>query len=260
MAIYYNPTNVGDGDFVTAEYWNRQFGVSGSLVFLYEQYKTKTRGYHLKLEKSTTESMSSSWVMDEETSNVVSWNSAIVNYFPEETKSCWDADNPNYITIQESGFYNINVYLNMFNCTVPVTSVLYGHIVRIIEENNIITIATDQARYPVPQSGYLLYPTFANQLTEFVLSINAVCHLDANDIIYVRLQPSVTISGDTTTSFIGRYLANVPTYYYSPYPRGSPEYPNPYDFYGAIQYSFLSTGYVGMTPSFFEIASIRLDN
>lgn len=254
MAIYYNPTNVSNGDFISAEYWNRQFGVDGSLVYLYEQYKTKTRGYHIKVEKSIIDSMTSSWVINDSTSNVVTWNSAIVDYYPVDGESCWDVENPNVITIQESGFYNINVYLNMFNCTAPITSVLYGHIIRQIEENNIITIATDQARYPIPASGALLYPTFANQETEFVLSINSVCHLDANDIIYVRLQPSIAISGDTTTSFVGRYFANVPTYYYSTFARGTESY------LSGAQSSFLSTGYVGMTPSFFEIASIRLDN
>jgi hypothetical protein len=255
MAIYYNPTNVENGDFVTAEYWNRQFGVDGSLVYLYEQYKTKTRGYHVKLEKSITDSMTSSWVINDSTQYIVSWDSTSVDYYPTDGESCWDIENPNVLTIQESGFYSINVYLNMFNCTAPITSVLYGHIVRQIEENNIITIATDHARYPIPASGSLLYPTFANQLTEFVLSINSVCHLDANDIIYVRLQPSIAIAGDTATSFVGRYAARVPTYYYSIDSRGTSSYNTT-----GTQSSFLSTGYVGMTPSFFEIASIRLDN
>lgn len=255
MAIFYNPTNVEDGDFVTAEYWNRQFGVVGSLAYLYEQYKTKTRGYHIKLEKLSTEEMSSSWYMDDTTSNIVTWNSASVNYYPEDAESCWDVDNPNVLTIQESGFYSINVYLNIFNSTTPITSVLYGHIIREIEENNIITIATDHTRNPFPMSENLLYPTFANRLSEFVLSINSIFHLDANDIVYIKLQPSVTISGDTTTSFIGRYLANIPTYYHSAFARGNPEL-----YTTGTQFSFQNTGYVGMTPSFFEIASIRLDN
>jgi hypothetical protein len=255
MAEYSNPITVNNGEMIPTEYWNKQFGISGSLVYLYEQYQKKTRGYHLKLSQQGYPSMQSSWVMTELTDNIVDWDTAAINYYPSEGKSLWDPALTNQITIQESGFYNINVHLNMFNCTISTTSHLYLHVIRQISENDVITIATDSINNPMPNTYIDYFPTYMNKMVNFVLSVNSIYHLDANDILYVKLQPSIDFYGDITTSFVGMKQTLFPTAFQSPNARGAANYQS-----AGTQSSFLSSGYIGQTPSFFEISSLRLDN
>jgi hypothetical protein len=257
MATYYTPIDVTNGDFITVEYWNSLFGDDGSLMYLQDVYSEKTRVYHLKLIKNSTQDFRYSWVMADLSSNIVTWDAAQTDYFPDDGTTLWDSELPNQVTIQEQGFYNINVYLNLFNNTIATTdnvSAIYIHLIKQNTENEVITIATDVFMYPISKNQTATHPTWMNRMTNFCVSLNNIYYFENKDIIYVKLQPSIAVSGDSYTSFIGKYLTNIPTYYYSIYPRDNILYPD------GTQYSFASSGYVGQICSYFEIASVRLDN
>lgn len=259
MATYYYPIDVTNGDFITVAYWNSLFGVDGSLMYLNEKYLENTRVYHTKLIKNSTQDFQYSWVMADLSSNIISWDAAQTDFFPDDGKTLWDSELPNQVTIQEQGFYNINVYLNLFNNTIATTndvSAIYIHLIKQNTENEVITLATDVFINPISKNETTTQPTWMNRMANFCVSINSIYYLENKDIIYVKLQPSIAVSGDSYTSFVGKYLTNVPTYYYSIYPRGNAFYP-PAD---GTQYSFASSGYIGQIYSYFEIASVRLDN
>jgi hypothetical protein len=258
MAIYYSPVDVTNGDFITVEYWNNLFGVNGSLMYLYEEYLQKTRVYHLKLIKNETQNFQYSWVIPDLSSNIVTWDTAVTDYFPDDGKTLWDSALPNQVTIQETGFYNINVYLNLFNNTIATTdnmSAIYIHLIKQNTENEVITIGTDIFMNPISKNQTNTWPTYMNRMTNFCVSMNSIYYLENKDILYIKLQPSVAILGDSYTSFIGKYLTNIPTYYNSAYNKGTSLYPTT-----GTQYSFASPGYIGQIYSYFEIASVRLDN
>jgi hypothetical protein len=258
MATYQNPIDVTNGDFITVEYWNNLFGTNGSLMYLHEKYLENTRVYHLKLIKNDTQNFQYSWIMNDLSSNIITWDSTSTDFFPDNGKSLWDSALPNQVTIQETGFYNINVYLNLFNNTISTTnnvSAIFIHIIKQNSENEITTIATDYFKTPISKNETSNWPTWMNRMANFCVSVNSIYYLENKDIVFVKLQPSVAVLGNSYTSFVGKYLTNVPTYYNSTDNRGTPNYPT-----SGIQYSFVSPGYIGQMISNFEIASVRLDN
>lgn len=254
MTEYNTPKNISDGAFITASYWNSQFGENGSIMFLYKKYTENTRGYHLKISKSDFDSMSTSWVMSSEDSNLVTWNTAIIDEYPDDSVSMWDDENGNYsqIVIQKSGFYFIHAHLNIFNYSIS-NQAIYAHIIVDKGEFNIQTIATNV--YLSTLSNSLLgSPTWANRQYIRPINVQTVYYLEAEDILYVKLQSDALTLGTPTLSFISKNYYPMPTEYTSNYAKGTPEYVS-----NGTLTSFVATPYLGNSPSFFEVQSIRLD-
>ena len=264
MAQYYFPADATDGVFINAEYWNKLYGTSGSLQYLYDNYNELTNGYHLRLTKTEPDATYSSWIMPSEfsswyssygppTSNtIVNWNYAAIDNYPSYGITMWNNayNMPSQIVIQESGHYFIHVHLNVFNNS-RVNGELYGHIIRKTDVNNYTTIGTDML-VRTPKNNTLGFPTWSNRLIAQSLNISTVYFLNKNDIIYVVLQSS--ISTDRTTSFIANSYTYVPTAYSTSFAKGTTSFIT-----AGNKTSFLSTPYIGLSPSFFEVVSIRLE-
>lgn len=263
MAQYFRPNTIYDGYFMSVNYWNRLYGDSGTLAYLYENYDLRTRYYHLKLTKSDFDGMSTSWLNISSSwailrNNLVTWNATLIDEFPENSSSLWNADEeqPDSIVIIESGYYFIHVHLNLFNYVNMSDGILYVHLVRESQEDSTLTtIATDYIYHTTQESDSVGYPTWANKRIIRPANLQSVYWLENDDILYVIVQPYLPSgSGNTTFSFIPHNYTRVPTAYLTSFDKGTTSFVS-----NSIQTSFISPGYIGMSPSFFEIHSIRLE-
>jgi hypothetical protein len=262
MAQYFTPPQVKDGYFVTPQFWNRLYGESGSLVYLYDNYELRTRYYHLKLSKNDFEGMTTSWANITSWSrlqnNIVTWNTTLIDEFPEESASLWnnDEEQPNSLTIIESGYYLIHVHLNIFNYVNRSGGILYVHLVRESQEDSTLTtIATDYIYNTTAELDSLGYPTWADRRIIRPVNLQCVYWLESDDILYVIVQPYLPSgTGNTTFSFIPKNYTRVPTEYITSFTKGATSFVT-----SGIKTSFISAPYIGMSPSFFEIQSIRLE-
>lgn len=254
MTSYNSPTTISDGAFITASYWNSQFGEEGSIMFLYKAYIEKTTGYHAKITKNDFGSMNTTWEINAETDNIVTWDNAIIDEYPEDDVSLWDNENENYnqIVIRKSGYYFIHAHLNIFNYSVS-NGVLYGHIIVDKGEYNIQTIATNQYLSTLNVST-VGKPSWSNRQYIRPLNIQCVYYLEAEDILYVKLQNGALTAGSQSLSFMPYRYLPMPTEYISNSAKGTANYVSN----GQLT-SFVATPYIGNSPSFFEVQSIRLD-
>lgn len=265
MAQYYYPSDANDGVFINADYWNKLYGDTGSLQYLYENYTHLTSGYHLRLQKTNPDSTYTSWIMPNEYSSwysvlgpptshtIVNWNYAAIDDYPSTGMTMWNNINnvPSQVVIQDSGYYFVHVHLNLNNISVA-NGELYGHIIRKRDINTYETIGTDMIMR-TPINNTMGFPTWSNKLTTMAINISSVYFLEKNDILYVVLQSS--ISTDRTTSFIANNYTFVPTAYVSSFAKGTTSFVN-----NSIRTSFVSAPYIGLSPSFFEIMSIRMES
>lgn len=265
MAIYYSPVDLTNGVFVDAEYWNKLYGTTGSLQYLYENYTSLTNGYHLRLQKINPDSVYSSWLIPSTflswytpigppTANyIVNWDFAAVDDFPNDSISMWNNRNnaSNQIVIQYSGYYFVHVHLNLNNIS-NASGELYGHIIRQKDVNSFDVIGTDMI-FRTPMNNTVGFPTWSNKLTNMAINISSVYYLEKNDVLYVMIQPS--LSTDKITSFIANNYAFVPTAYSTSFAKGTTSFVS-----NAIRTSFVSAPYIGLSPSFFEVISIRLES
>ena len=265
MATYYSPVDLTNGVFVDAEYWNKLYGTTGSLQYLYETHTNITNGYHLKLQKTNPDSIYTSWIIPSTftswyssigppTSNyVVSWDYAAIDNYPSASVSLWNNVNnsPNQIIIQKSGYYFVHAHLSLNNISY-VSGELYGHILRRKSAGILESIGTDMiVRTPLQSTNG--FPTWSNKLTTLSLNIASVYFLEKNDIIYIMLQSS--LSTDRFTSFIANNYVYVPTAYSTSFAKGTTSFVT-----SSIKTSFVSQPYIGLSPSFFEVISIRLES
>lgn len=263
MAIYSVPEQLTDGYFVSLEYWNSLYGENGSLVFLYDNYNLRTRSYHLKLSKSDVSTMNTSWAYIDSSwavlnNNLVTWDTTLIDDYPTDSASLWNSDNirPNSATIIESGYYLVRVLLNIYDYTNSNADVLFVHLVRESnEDGTLTTIATDQLYLAQTELVNPGYPTWANKKIIRSVNLQSVYWLEKNDTLYVVIQPYLsTGTGNTTFSLIPRNYTFTPTAYLSSFAKGSTSFVTT-----GIKTSFMNSGYIGTSPSFFEIQSIRLE-
>ena len=187
------------------------------------------------------------------TSNfVVNWDYAAIDNYPNESISLWNTINSasNQVIIQHSGYYFIHAHLSLNNISNS-SGELYAHIIRQKDVNLFETIATDMITR-TPLQNTIGFPTWSNKLTNLSLNVSSVHYLDKNDMIYVMIQSS--LSTDRTTSFVANNYVYVPTAYNSAFAKGTVGY------LSGTKTSFVSQPYIGLSPSFFEIISIRLES
>ena len=263
MAEYFFPEQTTDGYFVSLDYWNRLYGENGSLVFLNDNYNLRTRSYHLKISRSDYASLTTSWLNINSSwailnQNLITWNTALIDDFPSDSVSLWNDENirPNSATIVESGYYFIHVHLNIFDYINHSGGILYAHLINESKEDGeLTTLASERLIYTATESDDVGYPTWANKKIMQVINLQSVYWLEKNDTLYVVVQPFInTGSGNTTFSLIPKNYTYTPTAYYTSFAKGSTSFVT-----DGTKTSFMNTGYIGMSPSFFEIQSIRLE-
>lgn len=263
MAIYSVPEQLTNGYFVSTEYWNSLYGENGSLVFLYDNYNLRTRSYHLKLTKSNAQTMSTSWAYISSSwttlnNNLVTWDTTLIDDYPDDSSSLWNDANirPNSATIIETGYYLVRVLLNIYDYTNANADVLFVHLVKESNEDRALTtIATDYMYHATTEANNPGYPTWANKKIIRPVNLQSVYWLEKNDTLYVVIQPYLsTGTGNTTFSLTPQNYAFTPNAYLTSFSKGSTSFVTL-----GTRTSFMNSGYLGTSPSFFEIQSIRLE-
>jgi len=241
MAQYFDPTLLTTGTFVSVELWNRLYGSAGSLVFLYDNYAQRTKGYHLKIGLSSPVNVSTSFFGT--IINSIPWNTSIIDDYPSDSISMWnnDENEPDKISIIESGYYFIHAHINAssIKTNTPVKAV-FAHIIRESGETPIITsIASNYLIRPVTASNRG-YPTWSNNMANQSINVSTVVYLEKDEKIYVTLQTENVY--DSSFTLIPTQYTFVPTQYSF-----------------TTQYSFVSKPYIGLSPAFLEIQSLKLE-